>query len=96
MKSSIINIANKIAQVELTPSMIDTSNVPLDNDGIFGSIWVRLLKKIQGPVLIICILLLIAIIYSKIRNKKTNKIVNICFIISVIIFICIKLALYYY
>lgn len=88
------NVLNKRV---LTPSdlisIVVSDSMEVSTDGPNG--W-KILTVLEMPMLTICILLLIGIIYSKIKKKKISKILKISFIISIIILIVSSISLIYF
>ena len=86
MNKVAIGMQNILAALYVTPVP-----VPLEGEGMsFGGF----LRVIRLMALIIGISLLLAIIFCKIKKKKVNQKVKICFIISIVIFIGIEIILY--
>lgn len=90
-ENSINNVLNK---KPITPADVVPVEGGISYDG--PSIGRVIIERAQMSALIICVLLLIAIIYFKIKKKKVNKILKICFVISIIIFMVISLIIFSY
>ena len=89
-ENSSNNVLNKRA---VTPADVIRIEGAVSTDGPSGR---KILTVLEMPMLTICILLLIGIIYSKIKKKKISKILKIIFIISIIILIVSSISLIYF
>lgn len=78
---------------KMDPKTNDFTNAIIED---YSPLWMRKPSVLEIPVLTLCVLLLIGIIYSKIKNKKVSKVLKISFIISIVIFIGIEITLIYF
>ena len=82
-----IGMQNILAALNVEP----VDDVIMSGESNFG----RILGVTRLMALIIGISLLLVIISCKIKKKKVNGILKICFIISIITYIVVKLIEYY-